>query len=48
MNIVCLHLPDHLYESAGRLAQKENLSLNQLFTLVLAEKISLFARREPG
>jgi hypothetical protein len=46
MNTVCLHLSDDLYESAERLAQSENLSLNQLLTLVLAEKVSLFTAEE--
>lgn len=46
MNDICLHLPDYLYESASRLAESENLSINQLITLVLAEKVSLLRTEE--
>ncbi len=42
MSTLRLRLSDHLFEEASKLAESENLSVNQLITLVLAEKISLF------
>jgi hypothetical protein len=35
-----IHLPDSLHKMARQLADKENISINQLITLALAEKIS--------
>lgn len=40
MSTISLHLPDSLHETARKLAEKENISINQLITLALAEKIS--------
>ena len=40
MRTIRLRLPDSQYERARALAAKENISLNQLVTLALAEKIS--------
>lgn len=46
MSTLRLRLSDHLFESASKLAESENLSVNQLITLVLAEKVSLFNMEE--
>jgi HicB family len=40
MSTISLRLPDSLHESARALAEQENVSLNQLITLALAEKMS--------
>jgi hypothetical protein len=40
MSTIRLYLPDYLYKMARQLADKENISINQLITLALAEKIS--------
>nr|VFK20751.1 MAG: hypothetical protein BECKLPF1236B_GA0070989_12243 [Candidatus Kentron sp. LPFa] len=40
MSILSLRLPDPLYNSARNLADRDNVSINQLITLALAEKIS--------
>jgi hypothetical protein len=40
MSTISLRLPDSLHESARKLAQRENVSINQLITLALAEKLS--------
>ncbi len=40
MSSISLRLPESLHESARRLAAQENVSLNQLITLALAEKMS--------
>lgn len=40
MSVLSLRLPDSLHQSARALAEKENISINQLVTLALAEKIS--------
>ncbi len=40
MNVISLRLPPSLHEAARALAEKEEISLNQLITLALAEKIS--------
>ncbi len=40
MSTISLRLPDSLHERARELAEKENISINQLVTLALAEKIS--------
>jgi hypothetical protein len=46
MGIISLRLPDSLHEKARELAEKEKISLNQLITLALAEKISALATEE--
>jgi hypothetical protein len=40
MSTISLRLPDSLHARARALAEKENVSLNQLITLALAEKMS--------
>jgi hypothetical protein len=40
MSAVNLRLPDSLHEAARELAKRENVSLNQLIMLALAEKVS--------
>ena len=40
MSTLSLRLPESLHKSARELAQKENISINQLITLALAEKLS--------
>ncbi len=40
MSTLSLRLPDSLHEMARQLAEEENVSVNQLITLALAEKIS--------
>jgi hypothetical protein len=40
MSTISLRLPDSLHQSARKLAQRENISINQLITLALAEKLA--------
>jgi hypothetical protein len=40
MSTISLRLPESLHERARELAKKERISINQLVTLALAEKIS--------
>jgi len=40
MSMLSLRLPESLHEMARELAKEENISINQLITLALAEKIS--------
>ncbi len=40
MSTISLRLPESLHQSARDLAQKEHVSINQLITLALAEKVS--------
>lgn len=40
MSTLSLRLPDSLHKTARELAARENISINQLITLALAEKIS--------
>jgi len=40
MSTLSLRLPESLHKSARELAKKENISLNQLVTLALAEKVA--------
>ena len=40
MSTLSLRLPESLHKSARELAEKENISINQLITLALAEKLS--------
>jgi HicB family len=40
MSTISLRLPESLHESARELAKKESISINQLITLALAEKVS--------
>lgn len=40
MGVIKLQIPDSLHDSARELAKRENISMNQLVTLALAEKMS--------
>lgn len=40
MSTISVRLPDSLHETARKLSQKEHVSINQLLTTALAEKIS--------
>ncbi len=40
MSAISLRLPDSLHEKAREIAKQENVSINQMITLALAEKIS--------
>jgi hypothetical protein len=40
MSTISLRLPSSLHISARELAKKESISINQLITLALAEKVS--------
>lgn len=40
MSAISLRLPDNLHRSVRALAGKEHISINQMITLALAEKIS--------
>ena len=40
MSKITIHLPELLHKSACEMAQKKNISINQLITLALAEKIA--------
>lgn len=40
MSTISLRLPESLHESARKMAERENISINQLITLALAEKLS--------
>jgi hypothetical protein len=46
MSTVRLRLPDSLHNAARALAEKESISLNQLITLALAEKLSALLTEE--
>src|SRR4051794_11227712 len=46
MSTTSLRLPDSLHERARELAEKENISINQLVTLALAEKVSALMTEE--
>ena len=40
MSTLSLRLPESLHKSARELTEKENISINQLITLALAEKLA--------
>ncbi len=40
MSTISLRLPDSLHETVRKLAEQENVSINQLITLAVAEKVS--------
>lgn len=40
MGRISLRLPESLHKTARKLAEQENISINQLITLALAEKIA--------
>jgi hypothetical protein len=46
MSTISLRLPDFLHERVRDLALKENVSINQLITLALAEKLSALTTEE--
>lgn len=46
MSTISLRLPDSLHEMLRNLAKQENISINQLATLALAEKVSALATEE--
>ncbi len=40
MSTISLRLPDSLHETVRKLAEQENVSINHLITLAVAEKVS--------
>jgi hypothetical protein len=46
MSTLSLRLPESLHKSAREIAERENISINQLITLALAEKISALGAEE--
>jgi hypothetical protein len=46
MSTLSLRLPESLHAAARRLAEQENISLNQLITVALAEKLSALATED--
>lgn len=46
MSTLSLRLPESLHEMARELAKEENISINQLIMLALAEKISTLKTEE--
>lgn len=46
MSTMSLRLPESLHREAKKLAQEEGISINQLVTTALAEKISALAAEE--
>jgi hypothetical protein len=46
MSTLSLRLPESLHKSARELAKKEKISINQLVTLALAEKVSALGAQD--
>ena len=46
MSTISLRLPDSLHKQVRKVAEKENVSINQLITLALAEKLSALMTEE--
>ena len=46
MTTLSLRLPDYLHKSVRELAQREGISINQLITLAIAEKMSALMTEE--
>lgn len=46
MSNLTVRLPKSLHEAARELAKRENVSINQLITLALAEKVSALMTEE--
>lgn len=46
MSTISLRLPESLHKQARELAEQESISINQLITLALAEKISALRTAE--
>ena len=46
MSTISLRLPDSLHKQVRKLAEQESVSINQLITLALAEKLSALITEE--
>lgn len=46
MSTISLRLPDYLHQTLRDLAAKEQVSINQLITLAVAEKVSALATED--
>ena len=46
MSAINVRLPESLHQAVRELAQRENVSINQLITLALAEKVSALMTEE--
>ncbi len=46
MSTISLRLPESLHEQIRKLAKRENISINQLATLAIAEKIAALETAE--
>jgi len=46
MSTISLRLPESLHEAVRQLARQENVSINQLITVALAEKLSALTAEE--
>jgi predicted transcriptional regulator len=46
MGTISLRLPDSLHKQVRKLAEKESVSINQLITVALAEKLSALMTEE--
>lgn len=46
MSTISLRLPDSLHEEIRKLANRENVSINQLATLAIAEKVSALETKD--
>lgn len=46
MSTISLRLPDSLHKQVRKLAKQEKVSINQLITLALAEKLSALVTEE--
>jgi predicted transcriptional regulator len=46
MSTISLRLPDSLHKQVRKLAEKESVSINQLITVALAEKLSALMTEE--
>ncbi len=46
MSTISLRLPDSLHKQVRKVAEKESVSINQLITLALAEKLSALMTEE--
>ena len=46
MSTISLRLPNSLHKQVRKLAEKESVSINQLITLALAEKLSALMTEE--
>lgn len=46
MSTISLRLPNYLHESLREIAQEEQVSINQLIVLAIAEKVSALAAED--